>query len=244
MWPFNERVGRSMRNFFTADPDVRLTDQDTNLLTDELGDVLLSEEVTLVNAWTEEEITAGVFVELEFNTVMRYSSFDIDLYHGGNKYIATDLKISNLVFTSDLSVDTATIELPNVNLTLSSVLLNNDEIGSMATISIGAVAASRRLYELEPIIVGELTGWSINEQQASLNYSGLMARWSKKTLRIAQASCPWPLGGDECQYAGAGNCSQTFSGCKTLSNQLNFGGFPWLPDLMEKKIYWGFYPPS
>ena len=90
MRPFYERTGSSMRNFFTADPDVRVIDQDTNLITDELGDVLLSEEVTLVNAWTEEEITAGVFVELEFNTVMRYSSFDIDLYHGGNKYIATD----------------------------------------------------------------------------------------------------------------------------------------------------------
>ena len=233
-----------MRNFFTADPDAKIVDQDGNAIIDEEGDTLFGETVTLVNAWGNEELTAGVFVELGFDTTMRFSTFDIDLYHGGNKYIATELAVENLSFTSDLSVDTATIRLPNVNLTMSSVLLNNDEIGSMATISIGAVASSRRLYDLEAIIVGELTVWNANEQMAELIYSGLMARWSKKTLRIAQASCPWPLGGDECTYAGPETCSQTWVRCKALSNQLNFGGFPWLPDLMEKKIYWGYYPPS
>jgi hypothetical protein len=233
-----------MRNFYTTSPDDKVFDENGNAVYDENGDPVYSEGAVLANVWEEEQITAGIFVELEFTTVMRFSSFDIDLYHGGNKYIATELSIDNLSFTSDLSVDTATVRLPNVNLTMSAVLLNNDEIGSMATISIGAVAASRRLYDLEPIIVGELTGWGVNERVAELNYSGLMARWSKKTLRIAQASCPWPLGGDECQYAGSETCNQTFARCKALGNQLNFGGFPWLPDLMEKKIYWGFYPPS
>jgi len=233
-----------MRNFYTASPDDKVFDQDGNAVYDELGDPVYSEDAVLGNVWTEEEITAGIFVELEFTTTLRYSTFDIDLYHGGNKYIATELAVDNLTFSSDLSVDTATVRVPNVNLTMSSILLNNDEIGSMATISIGAVAASRRLYDLEPIIVGELTGWNVNETMAELTYSGLMARWSKKTLRIAQASCPWPLGGDECQYTGSETCSQTLARCKALGNQLNFGGFPWLPDLMEKKIYWGFYPPS
>lgn len=232
-----------MRNFYTADPDDKVIDQDLNTITDEEGDALLDEAVTTVNVWGNEELTAGLFLDLEFTTTVRYTSFDIDLYHGGNKYVTKEMSVTDLSFASDLSVDVASITLSNVNLDMSAILLNNDELGSKATISIGAVSASRRIYDLEPIIVANLTGWDANEVTAELKYSGLMAKWSKKTMRTAQSSCPWPIGGTECAYSGSETCSQTWVRCKQLSNQLNFGGFPWLPDLMEKKLYWGYLPP-
>lgn len=234
-----------MRNFDTAtDASTPILDEVLAAITDQDGSSIYDENIVTENVWEREELTAGVFVELAFDTTYRYSTFDIDMVHAGNLYTAKELAINGVSFASDLSVDTCIIQLENVGLTVSAALLNNDELGSQVTVSIGAINAARRIYDLEPIFVGELTGWSLTEQAATLNFSGLMARWSKKTLRIAQGSCPWPLGGDECGYSGAGRCGQTWIQCKALGNQLNFGGFVYLPALQESKIWWGSKKPE
>ena len=124
------------------------------------------------------------------------------------------------------------------------MLLSEDQLGSTVTMSIGGINTSYRIYDLVQIFSGELTGWSLTEQKAVFDLSGIMARWNKKTLRIAQASCPWPFKGDECGYSGDGSCSQQFSNCEALGNYLNYGGFVYLPELQEKKIWWGQNPPS
>ena len=217
---------------------------------DELGALIADEDTDSIgalvsrNIWGDEELTGGVFVEIAFSTgTQRYSSFDVDLFYDSNFYIANELRVNGLSFESDLSVDQAAIQLQNVNLTMSAILFNTDEIFSKVTVSVGALASTRVIYDLFTIFYGEVTGWTITEQSVVFRCSGLMSRWSKKTLRIAQGSCPWPIGGDECQYAGSENCSQTLSRCRDFDNQINFGGFVYLPALQEKKIYWGYPKP-
>ena len=235
-----------MRNFQTIDdPTLYSKDENGIYILDEDGHLLADAGAVLTNVWGNESLQAGMFVDIAFSSAtLGYTNFDVDLYHGSHRYLAGDLKIEGMSFGSDLSVDQVTVHMQNVDLGMSAIMLNNDEIGAIVTISMGAVHSSRRIYDLEPMIVAEITGWMANEKVAKLTCSGLMARWAKKTMRVSQSSCPWPIGNTECGYAGSETCSQTWSRCKALGNQLNFGGFVYVPELMEKKIYWGYLPPS
>ena len=233
-----------MKNFDTATEDgAAILDELSAMITDEDGNAILDENLVTENVWGNEELTAGVFVQIDFATTVRYSDMDVDMYHSGNRYTAAAITVGGFDFGSDLSVDRCTISIQNVDLAMSATLINTDELGATVAVSIGGISSTQRIYDLERIFTGELTGYAIAEKTAQLTCSGLMARWMKKTLRTAQATCPWPIGGTECGYAGDEQCSQMYSRCNNLGNHLNFGGFVYLPELMEKKIYWGYPTP-
>jgi hypothetical protein len=47
----------------------------------------------------------------------------------------------------------------------------------------------------------------------------------------------------ECAYIGGSLwCDQSYERCVSLDNDENFGGFRFLPSLMEKDIWWGRVP--
>jgi hypothetical protein len=49
----------------------------------------------------------------------------------------------------------------------------------------------------------------------------------------------------ECNYSGLQDwCDQTYARCLDLTNQNNFGGFRFLPYIMEKEIWWGGPKPT
>jgi hypothetical protein len=187
-----------MRNFdVPIDSGEAILDESSGIITDSEGNAILDENLITQNVWGEEELVAGVFLNLGFTTNLYYSNFDVDIYFEGQRYIPAEFKIQAIDYGSDLSVDQCAIEMGNVDLSMSSILLNNDELGSQVVVHIGAINQSTyAIYDLHRIFTGELTGWPVlTEQKAQLVFSGLMARWQKRTLRKAQASCPWPLGG-------------------------------------------------
>jgi len=34
-------------------------------------------------------------------------------------------------------------------------------------------------------------------------------------------------------------CDRTYTKCVTLSNTTNYGGFRWLPSIVDREIWWG-----
>lgn len=191
-------------------------------------------------ALAAEVATIAAFVEMDFSTTYRFNGSDIDMYFGANKFEKKPMEVPLLQLASDLSVDRCTIRMGNAGRMMSAALQNNDETGSEVIISIGAIGSDHRIIDLEPMFTGELTAWDFDEKWAPMALSGRMARWSKKTLRIAQASCPWPWKGAECGYSGAGaDCRQTWSRCNLLGNGNSFGGFVYLSKLQEARIWWG-----
>lgn len=55
--------------------------------------------------------------------------------------------------------------------------------------------------------------------------------------KYTRNSCPWKFKGTECGYAGSEtSCSRLLSRCRTLGNQLRFGGFPSIP---SRRMYIG-----
>jgi hypothetical protein len=115
-----------------------------------------------------------------------------------------------------------------------------DDSGVFADDEVGFDTGGPYLLGYGTFFRGLLADYEIGDDAVTLNLVSWNVLWRKKTLRIAQAGCPWPFKGTECAYAGAETwCDQSYDRCEYLENEDNFGGDPFLPSLEEAQIYWG-----
>lgn len=186
------------------------------------------------------------FVEFQFETTVRYTDCDIDLYAetelGGskNRYYSMPFSVPNINYSASPSVDEITIDIQNVSLLMSATLLNEDISNKWGTIYIGFFDSNNEIVDnLIEIFRGLASKWTLTEMKASITLVNEFVFWNKKTLRKHQGTCPWVFKGTECGYSGSSTCDQSYSKCVSLSNEANYGGFRWLQDLEERKVYWG-----
>ncbi len=188
-----------------------------------------------------KEIAASFFmIEMQFASTYRYTNCDIDMYHGGNKYDHFPFSIGSVVNTSGLSVDSLELEFANVSLAMSSVFLGEDVAGKTCILSFFMVDADYTIIAVEELFRGLVGEFELTEGRCRVKLVNEFVLWSKRTLRICQASCPWEFKGTECTYSdGEAWCDQSYSRCSALANTNSYGGFRFLPALEEKKIWWG-----
>lgn len=188
------------------------------------------------------------FMDLEFDSgTLRYSDADITLYSGGNAYTPNSFTISNIRMTADMAIDRAQVEIQNTDLVMSGTLLNETAANRTVKIYFGCLNSSNAIIALEEIFQGFITAWGgMTVRTCPLVLGNYFMLWSKRSLRIAQATCPWAFASasdPECGYSGSETkCNKTWTRCGELANTNNFGGFRWLPALEEKKIWWGVVP--
>ena len=91
---------------------------------------------------------------------------------------------------------------------------------------------------------GILDSWGISEDKLNLTVTNILSRWAQRTLSTHSSSCRWKqFKGEECGYVGAATwCDRTYARCLALGNEANFGGFKWLPSIVDKEIWWGRIP--
>ena len=91
---------------------------------------------------------------------------------------------------------------------------------------------------------GELDDWEVDETDLSIRVVSAASQWAQRTLSKQAGTCRWKVfKGTEWQYAGVESwCDRTYSRCSALTNTANFGGFRFLPDLIDKDIWWGRSP--
>lgn len=108
---------------------------------------------------------------------------------------------------------------------------------------IDQVRISNSLYPLT-VFKGYLDGWKWDEEWLDVDVVCALSGWDKQAVRKASSTCRWQeFKGEECGYSGAETwCDRTYERCYALSNQANFGGFRWLPRIMNKTIWWGRNP--
>ena len=93
---------------------------------------------------------------------------------------------------------------------------------------------------VDDVFYGLVQGWDLSEERLQLRLVSELALWRKRALRPATASCPWEFKGSECGYSGDAEwCNQSYLRCQALNNTNNFGGFRFLPAIMEANIWWG-----
>jgi len=210
------------------------------------------------------------FLEFQFDTIIRYTDADVDLYgvsnfynsategsnflvtegdayliteqgYESNKFETMPFEIQTINFGAKTSVDKVIVDIANVDLQMSAIFLNEDVINKWGILQIGFLDSNNTMID-QPIEIfrGLVSTWKLTEPKAEIVLMNEFVFWNKRTLRKHQASCRWAFKGTECTYAGAETwCDRSYARCGALSNTDNFGGERWLPDLMEREIYWG-----
>jgi hypothetical protein len=188
------------------------------------------------------------FVDLELDSgTIYYTDADIPLHDPDDsdiRYEPNQFQLGNLKFGAGMSVDRARIELQNIDLVMAATLLNETVTNRTCKIKFGCLNSGHQIIALETLFSGFITSWGgMTERSCPLVLGNWFLFWSKKTLRLAQATCPWIFGGTECGYSGgASRCNKTWARCRGLSNTDSFGGFRFLPALLNAKIWWGMTP--
>lgn len=162
-------------------------------------------------------------------------------------YQPNGFEVDEISFTADMAVDRISIDIQNVDLVMSGIFLNETVVNRSVNLAFGCLNSSNKIIALESVFDGFLTAWGgMSVKRCPISIANYFLFWHKQSLRLAQAKCPWAFASTnntECGYSGAATeCNKTWTRCKALGNQLNFGGHRWLPGMRDKKIYWGRWP--
>lgn len=194
------------------------------------------------------------FVSLALDSgTYRYTDMDIDYVTSGLgsvRYYARQLKLGGISAGTGMSVDSLRIDIGNADLQISSIFMAEETRFRPVSIGFGVFSASPfeaialRMPGLgQAMWKGFISTYRITDKVVSVELVNELVLWKKKTLRKFSASCQWPFKGEECGYSGdQTTCDQTYDRCVALGNQDQFGGFRWLPDMMEQEIWWGRVP--
>ena len=197
-------------------------------------------DVTLAAEIAKETAATFCFLEFQFAATYRYTDRDISLYSGGNKYSPLNFTLGNFVSAANMSIDRMTIDIDNTGLIFSAILLGEDVRNKTVIQSFGCLDADNKIIAVAEFFRGILSDWDISEDTARITVVNEFILWKKKTLRICQSTCPWGFKETECGYAGVETwCDQSYERCLALNNEDQFGGFRFLPSIMEKEIWWG-----
>ena len=200
---------------------------------------------TAINAQLEaEQFVYFYTVELRLSAItLYYTDADRPVHYSDIRYTPAPLSFADIAYAAALSVDQVTVEFGNASLALSAYLLGEDARNRTIIISQGVMNAAGTVLGLTNLFQGIVGEWELTEDRATIRALNELVLWRKRPLRTASATCPWVFKGTECGYAGAGAwCDQSFSRCAELVNQVNFGGFRFLPALMERQVWWGRVP--
>jgi len=197
----------------------------------ELNDELLKEASFLVK-----------LVELYFSSTLYITDCDVDLFYDDTLYQSRGFSFPSAEFSLSPRIDQVTLEFDNVELEFSSIALNQEIRGKKAIIKQAALQAPAKVVAVSTFFMGVVDSCRIRDQRASMNVANPWVYWKRKTPRRShQSTCPWQFKHNEtCRYSGTEEwCDQTYARCAVLGNTVNFGGFRWLPSLINKKLYWG-----
>ena len=200
---------------------------------------------TAINAQLEaEQFVYCYTVEIRFGAgTVYYTDADRAVHYSDIRYSPIPISFADIAYAAALYVDQVTVEFGNANLTMSAYLLGEDARNRTIIISHAVLNSAGTCLGLTNLFQGIIGEWEITEDRATIRALNELVLWRKRPLRTASATCPWVFKGTECGYAGAGAwCDQSFSRCAELANQANFGGFRFLPALMEKQVWWWRVP--
>ncbi len=191
----------------------------------------------------KEQLTVFLLLELQFSEPLYYTDGDVAVVWDGDRYEPFPFSVGDVSLTGDMAVDSLRLELGNANLLMSAVLMNEDVRGKVAVLSVACLDASWDLYA-EEMFRGFIGEWELTETTADITVVNEFVFWRKEALRTASATCPWVFkDADTCHYAGAELlCDRSWERCVSMGNSDNFGGFRYLPSIMEKQIWWGRQP--
>lgn len=171
----------------------------------------------------------------------RYADCDVPIM-AGSYYEPRSFKPESIQYGLNNIVDQMKVDVDNLDDALTSVFVGGTPQDSEVSLKLVAldtdysvIASPQTRFE------GFINGWGLTEEKVSITVSSLFNQWAQKTLSKHSASCRWKVfKGTECGYTGSGTwCDRSYTRCSALGNTDNFGGFRWLPSIVDKELWWG-----
>jgi len=177
------------------------------------------------------------------STHYRYTDCDVPIVFDSNTYTPLGFSIGGVNYSSQNIVDSVDITIDNLDSVMTSIFIGGTPQGSTVTLALILLDSSYAIVGSASATVfeGTIDTWDLDEERCSITLTSLFSQWAQKTLSKHSPSCRWKeFKGTECGYAGAQTwCDRTYARCQALGNTDNFGGFRWLPSIIDKEIWWG-----
>ena len=153
-------------------------------------------------------------------------------------YYPKGMKIGAISYSSSSIVSTVTVSIDDVDRSTYSLLADagSDKFPINLRLAIlneyGVIEASVGVFN------GIINKWEYTPGVFKITAASVFEQWAQVTTARFSGSCRWKVfGGVECKYSGSGfTCDRTYDQCSAYQNSDNFGGFRWLPSLVNKKI--------
>jgi hypothetical protein len=184
-------------------------------------------------------------------TAYRYTDCDVPIYLS-NTYSPRGFKFQPVKYSMGTIVDKFVFSIDNLDSAFTGLFAGSTPQGSAVTLKVVVLDGSYDIIDAAvTLFEGELDSWDLTEDQLKATVTSLFHQWSQRTLSKHSPSCRWKVfnsstlgsSGVECaSTAGANWCDRTYARCLSLSNSTNFGGFRYLPSLVDKDIWWGKVP--
>lgn len=203
----------------------------------------------LLAQFASEQLRAFRLLDFDIDSVhYRYTNCDVPLLCDGNLFTSKDFRIENVGYSSNQFVDRMQIEIDDIKAVLRNAFLDGTPQGSSTILMVAVVDSKGSVLDsgsaYTTLFDGEIDDWSLDESKISISITSILTKWAQKTLSKYSASCRWKkFKGTECTYSGGETwCDRTYVRCTALGNTANFGGFRWLPSIVDKEIWWGRIP--
>lgn len=201
----------------------------------------------LLTEFQAESYTMCHLVELYLNSTLRYTDCDQDIWDGGNQYFSKGLTIDSVDIFLTPTLDTFSFELDNTALEASG-FVQNQQLQFKRCIVYQVALNSNTLIPIGKAILfdGFIDSVDVDHERGQFQIFNHFILWKRKIpRRIHTATCPWVFKSSLCGYTGAQTaCDKSYDRCIELANTDWFGGFPTLPAIEGKKLYWGRATPT
>lgn len=190
-----------------------------------------------------EELRPFLLLSMNIDaTIYRYTDCDVPIFLTNN-YSPLGFKFSNIKYSLSNIVDKVNIEIDNVDSVQTALFVGGTPQGGAVTLSLVVLDANLKIVNGSAVTMfqGEIDSWKLSETSLSVTITSIFYNWNQRTLSKHSPSCRWKeFKSTECSYAGASTwCDRTYPRCIALANTTNYGGFRWLPSIVDREIWWG-----
>lgn len=184
-------------------------------------------------------------------TVKRASVMKLDVSTFEEVYEPVSFNIDDLSLSLKQIVDQISVNILDLDQVYSEIFISSLNVqGSPVTLSLvllddDHMPIGEGLEHRVILFQGTIDSWNVDEQTIAMNVTNELYQWNKNTLRKQSPSCAWTeFGYYECGYGAPGiqKCDRTYYRCNALGQKANFGGFRFLPSIVDKAIWWGRHP--
>lgn len=197
----------------------------------------------IVAELSAQELRPFLLLDMEIDSVhYRYTDCDVPIMVSTDRFDPRGFRIDQVRYSLKTIVDSMSLETDNLDDALTAAFVGGTPQGAPTTLKLVVLDSSLAII-VSPVtwFEGEIDAWGLDEEKISMMVVSELSRWNQRTLQKHSASCRWKeFTGAECQYAGTETwCDRSYTRCTALGNTDNFGGFRYLPSIMDKEIWWG-----